>query len=136
MRVKLEPGAICPKRQHSTDAGLDLYAMHDAIVRAGQSVTIHTGVHVELPQNTVGVLLPKSGLMVKHDLITFGVIDEPYRGEILVHVFNLGNTDYQIEAGNKISQMLIIPVLYEGLEIVDELSESDRGCAGFGSTGV
>lgn len=135
MRIKLDDGAFCPKRQHKTDAGLDLYAMHGGLVRAGQAATFHTGVHVELPKHTAGVLLPKSGLMVNHDIITFGVVDEPYRGEIMVHMFNCGSEDYAVDAGDKISQMLVIPVLYEGIEVVDELSKSDRGAAGFGSTG-
>ena len=135
MRVKLDNGAIAPTRAHTTDAGLDLYAMHDGIVRAGQSATFHTGTHVELPENTAGVLLPKSGLMTKHDIITFGVVDQPYRGEIMVHMFNCGDVDYNVKAGDKVSQMLVIPVLYECVELVDELSDSERGAHGFGSSG-
>ena len=135
MRVKLEDGAKAPTRAHSTDAGLDLYAMHSGNVRAGQAATFHTGVHVELPEGHAGILLPKSGLMVKHDVISFGVVDEPYRGEILVHLFNCGQTDYTVTAGDKIGQMLIIPVRYDGVEVVDELSASDRGQDGFGSSG-
>lgn len=73
--------------------------------------------------------------MTKHDIITFGVVDEGYRGEILVHVFNFGRTDYNVNAGDKISQMLILPVLYEPVEVVDELSDGERGVLGFGSTG-
>lgn len=135
MKVMLDIGAVRPSRAHATDAGLDLYAMHSGVVRAGQSATFHTGVHVELPEGTAGILLPKSGLMVKHDIITFGVVDEPYRGEILVHMFNCGQTDYRVERCDKISQMLIVPVRYENVEVVYELSESDRQNAGFGSTG-
>ena len=127
--------AKCPSRAHSTDAGLDLYAMHGGIVRAHQAATFHTGVHVELPKGTAGVMLPKSGLMVNRDILTFGVIDESYRGEILVHAFNLGNDDYTVRAGDKLTQMLIIPVLYEQVEVVDELSYGERGVNGFGSSG-
>lgn len=135
MRIKLDDGAKQPKRQHPTDAGLDLYAMHDGIVRAKQSSTFHTGIHIELPKGTAGILLPKSGLMTKHDIITFGVVDESYRGEIMVHMFNCGGEDYSVRAGDKISQMLVIPVLYVPVEVVDELSDGERGNAGFGSTG-
>ena len=135
MKIKLQPGAISPTRAHPTDAGLDLYAMHGGCVKAGQTATFHTGVSVELPEGTAGVLLPKSGLMTKHDILTFGVVDEPYRGEIMVHMFNFGPTDYTVNAGDKISQMLIMAVRYEGIEIVEELSDSDRGHGGFGSTG-
>lgn len=127
--------AQCPSRAHSTDAGLDLYAMHGGLVRGHQAATFHTGVHVELPRGTAGVMLPKSGLMVNRDILTFGVIDESYRGEILVHAFNLSNDDYTVRAGDKLTQMLIIPVLYEQVEVVDELGYGERGVNGFGSSG-
>jgi len=136
MRIKLDEGAFEPVRAHSTDAGLDLRAMRGGLVRAGQAATFHTGVHVELPTGTAGVLLPKSGLMTNRDIITFGVVDESYRGEVLVHMFNLGGEDYSVRAGDKISQMLVVPVRYEAVEIVNELSDGERGDAGFGSTGA
>lgn len=144
MRVKLDrytddngvtKVAQCPSRAHTTDAGLDLYAMHGGLVRAGGAATFHTGTHIQLPENTAGVMLPKSGMMVHHNLLTFGVVDESYRGEILVHVFNLSGDDYAVHAGDKLTQMLVIPVLYEPVEIVDELSDGERGSAGFGSSG-
>ena len=135
MRVMIEAGAKCPTRAHPNDAGLDLYAMHGGCVKAGQTATFHTGIHVELPEGTAGVILPKSGLMTKQDILAFGVIDEPYRGEILVHMFNLGHEDYNVMAGDKLTQMLVLGVRYEELEIVDQLSDTDRGNSGFGSTG-
>ena len=135
MRVKLTPGAKAPTRAHSTDAGLDLYAMHGGLVRAGRTATFHTGVHVELPHETAGVLLPKSGLMTKHDILTFGIVDQGYDGEIMVHMFNFGANDYEVEAGQKISQMLTVCVKYEPVEVVDEISGGERGTNGFGSTG-
>ena len=135
MKIKLDEGAFMPKREHKTDAGMDIRAIKSGIVRAHSSATFHTGVHVELPEGTTGILLPKSGLMCGHDILTFGVIDESYRGEIMVHMFNLGNDDYFVHAGDKISQMLVVDVRYEDVELVDELSDSDRGNDGFGSTG-
>lgn len=143
MKVKLERyieegqerAAKAPSRAHATDAGLDLYAMHGGLVRARQTATFHTGVHVELPKGTMGILQPKSGLMLKRDLLTFGIVDEGYNGEILVHMFNISDEDYHVYAGDKISQMIIVPVLYEPVEIVDEISGGERGDAGFGSTG-
>jgi len=144
MKVRLDTyiddnGAVraakAPTRAFPTDAGLDIYAMHGGIVRAGQTATFNTGVHVQLPEGTAGVMLPKSGLMVGHDILTFGVIDEGYSGEILVHMFNLGGTDYKVEPGDKITQMLVIPVRYEAAEIVGEISGGERGNNGFGSTG-
>lgn len=135
MNVILEPGAYMPERAHAKDAGLDIRAMKDGIVRAGQSAVFHTGVHIELPEGTAGILLPKSGLMCKHDILTFGVVDESYRGEIMVHMFNLGGDDYMVRRGDKISQILVMDIRYEGIEIVDKLSDSERGENGFGSTG-
>lgn len=143
MKVKLERyieegqerAAKAPSRAHATDAGLDLYAMHGGLVRARQTATFHTGVHVELPKGTMGILQPKSGLMLRRDLLTFGIVDEGYNGEILVHMFNISDEDYHVYAGDKISQMIIVPVLYEPVEIVDEISGGERGDAGFGSTG-
>lgn len=124
-----------PVRAHEHDAGLDLHAMHGGVVKAKQSATFHTGVHVELPNGTAGVLLPKSGLMTKRDILTFGVVDCGYDGEILVHMFNLSNEDYCVRAGDKISQLLVVDVRYENVEIVDEIERGERGDNGFGSTG-
>jgi len=135
MNILLEDGAHMPTRAHSTDAGLDLYAMHGGVVKARQTATFHTGVHAELPVGTVGMLMPKSGLMTKHDILTFGIVDEGYSGEILVHLFNCGDTDYQVCAGDKISQMLIVPVLYEPVQAVNTVIGGKRGASGFGSTG-
>lgn len=135
MRVRLDAGAQAPTRAYATDAGLDLYAMHGGIVRARQTATFHTGVHVELPDGTAGVIMPKSGLMTRYDLLAFGIVDEGYDGEILVHIFNLGGEDYVVNPGDKITQMLIVPVLYEPVEIVGTLNAGARGDKGFGSTG-
>lgn len=136
MKVKLDSGAKLPTRAFKTDAGLDLYAMHGGLVRARQAATFNTGVHVQLPRGTAGILMPKSGMMTRHDLLTFGIVDEGYTGEILVHIFNCGEDDYNVTAGDKISQMLIVPVMYEPVEIVDEISGGERGENGFGSTGT
>lgn len=135
MRVVLENGAFTPTRAHSTDAGLDLYAMHGGVVKARQTATFHTGVHIQLPTGAAGVLMPKSGLMTKHDILTFGIVDEGYSGEILVHMFNCGETDYSVQPGDKITQLLICPVRYEAVEVVDSLTAGERGNNGFGSTG-
>lgn len=135
MKVKLDSGAKKPTRAHDTDAGLDLYAMHGGLVRSHQSATFHTGVRVELPEGTAGVIMPKSGLMTRYDLLAFGIVDEGYDGEILVHIFNLGGEDYIVNPGDKITQMLIVPVRYEPVEIVGTLNAGARGDKGFGSTG-
>lgn len=136
MQIKLDYGAYEPIRAHATDAGLDLRAMFGGCVRAHQDMTFRTGVHVALPAGTVGLLLPKSGLMCNRSLLTFGVVDEGYTGEIKVHMFNHGCDDYNVAPGDKISQLIVVPVRYEAIEIVDELNQdSERGSNGFGSTG-
>lgn len=135
MRVKLSPGAYPPTRAHDTDAGLDIRLPFGGLVRAGQSRTFATGVYVELPEGTVGLLLPKSGLMVGHDILCFGVVDEGYSGQIMAHVFNHGPNDYEFEAGDKVTQLVVVPCRYEAVEIVDKISRGDRGENGFGSSG-
>lgn len=135
MKIYLDQGAKMPTRAHSTDAGLDLYARETQIVPAKESATFDTGVHVELPPDTVGFLKSKSGLNVNHDIIGEGVIDEGYTGSIKVKLYNLGGYDYKIKAGDKISQLVILPIMKPDLELVDELWEGARGNNGFGSTG-
>lgn len=136
MKIMVEDGAFDPVRAHDTDAGLDLMARKSVRVPAHGSAVIGTGVHVELPKGTAGVLISKSGLNVKHDLTSTGLIDEPYRGEIMVKLYNHGEDSYQVNAGDKISQLVIVPVLYESVERVESLDmDTDRGSAGFGSTG-
>lgn len=135
MKIKLDPGAIAPKRAHDTDAGLDLYATEERIVEAKGDAIFHTGVHVELPKGCAGLLVSKSGLNVKHDITSTGLIDEGYSGEIIVKLYNHGGRDFTVFRGDKISQLVIIPVKYEPVEIVDEIGSGERGEAGFGSTG-
>lgn len=135
MRIVLDVNAIMPTRAHTTDAGLDLYAMEDQIVRARESAIFDTGVHIELPPNSAGLLVSKSGLNVKHGLISDGIIDYGYTGSIVVKLYNLSDYDYIIRRGDKISQLVIIPILLPGLAQTDKLNESERGDNGFGSSG-
>jgi len=135
MKIKLDPGAICPTRAHETDAGLDLYAMEDKAVPARGSAIFDTGVHVQLPPYTAGLVASKSGLNFNHDLTSEGVVDIPYRGSIKIKLYNNGPTDYMVKRGDKISQLLIVDIRLPHLQIVDELDDTDRGEGGFGSTG-
>lgn len=135
MKIKLDPGAIRPTRAHDTDAGLDLYAMEDRIVEAKGDAIFHTGVHVQIPHGCAGLLVSKSGLNVKHGIVNTGLIDEGYSGEIVVKLYNHSGYDVKVMAGEKISQLVILPVRYEPAEIVDEIGGGERGNAGFGSTG-
>ena len=135
LRVRLDDGAYLPQRAHDTDAGLDLRTPVDAYVRAGGSTVIDTGVHIQLPPNTVGMLKSKSGLNIKDGIVSEGVIDEGYTGTILVKLYNHGQTTYEVRKGDKISQLVIVPVLTPALEVVDHLDSAERADKGFGSTG-
>lgn len=135
MKIKLDKYGIMPTRAHETDAGLDLYSPISAVIPAKESLAIKTGVHIELPENTVGLIKSKSGLNVKHGIQSEGVIDEGYSGEIVVKLYNNSCYDYHLKARDKISQLLIVPCLYVQLELTDYISPGERGENGFGSTG-
>ena len=135
MKIMLEPDALMPTRAHPTDAGLDLYARETQVVPARESAKFDTGVHIELPPMTAGFLKSKSGLNVKHGITSEGVIDVGYTGSIVVKLYNNSGYDYTVNAGDKISQLVILPILTPELELVDSLEETERGNGGFGSTG-
>lgn len=135
MKIMLDKGAFMPTRAHETDAGLDLYSRETVILSARESVKLDTGVHIELPPDTVGFIKSKSGLNVKHGIVSEGVIDEGYTGSIVVKLFNNSGRDYLVQRGDKISQLVILPVLKPSIEIVGELERTERGDNGFGSTG-
>lgn len=135
LRVRLDDGAYLPQRAHDTDAGLDLRTPVDAYVRAGGSTVIDTGVHIQLPPGTVGMLKSKSGLNTKDGIVSEGVIDEGYTGTILVKLYNHGTEAKQFARGDKITQLVVLPVLYVKVEQTEEIQGGDRGDGGFGSTG-
>lgn len=135
MKIKLDDGAKMPTRAHPTDAGLDLYARDTLIIPPKGSAVFDTGVHVELPTGTVGMLKSKSGLNVKYGLTSEGVIDVGYTGSIVVKLYNNSEYPYIVNAGDKISQLVIMPILTPPLELVESLDDTERGAGGFGSTG-
>ena len=136
VELMIDDWAFSPVRAHSSDAGLDLRSPFDAVVPAHGSVCIDTGIHMALPTGTFGKLESKSGLHVKHDIVCLGgVIDSSYRGSIVVKLYNMGDTDYTINEGDKIVQLIIQPCLLPSLVLVNSLDETDRGGNGFGSSG-
>lgn len=135
MKIKLDEKAIMPTRAHDTDAGLDLYSPVDVVLYGRDSAFIDTGVHIELPKNTAGFIKSKSGLNCKYGITSEGVIDVGYTGSIGLKLYNNKDTIYSIKRGDKISQLVILPILTPTLELVDELTETERGDGGFGSTG-
>ena len=135
MKVKINDGAYLPTRAHPTDAGLDLRSIHRESIPPHEARTIHTGVHVQLPKGTCGLMVSKSGLNVKSDITSTGLIDEGYTGEVLVRLRNHSDKYYDVMPGDKVSQLVVIPCLYEPVELVEEIDGGERSNDGFGSTG-
>lgn len=134
LKVKLDEGAKMPTRAHDTDAGLDLYAMEDAVIPMFGSVKLDTGCHVAIPKNHVGLITSKSGLM-SEGITSRGTIDSDYRGSIKAVLFNHNNRPYRIEKGQKITQLVILPIITPKPVQVENLELTARGYGGFGSTG-
>lgn len=135
MRVQLDENAFAPERAHSTDAGMDLKTPDDFTLFPRDSIVVDTGVHVQLPKNTCGMLVSKSGLNVNRDITSTGLIDEGYTGSIKVKLYNHGSQYQKFKAGDKITQLVVLPVEYVDIEFVDEIDGGERGDNGFGSTG-
>lgn len=132
--VVLSDGAFPPERAHPTDAGLDLRSPISAKVPAMGNVVIDTGVAVAIPDGYVGLITSKSGMMLK-GITSRGTIDASYRGTIKAVLYNSSGYDYPVAYGDKITQLVIIPIATPEIVVVDELSETDRGTGSFGSTG-
>lgn len=135
MKIMLDKGAVLPTKAHDADAGYDLYSPEDRIIPAYGSVTIDTGVHVQIPPGWAGLLVSKSGLNVNHDLTSTGLIDCEYTGSIKVKLHNHGAAYYHVSKGDKITQLVFIPIGSFSLQIADDLAETERGDNGFGSSG-
>lgn len=135
MKVRLDHGAIAPKRAHDTDAGVDLFSPVSCRIAPGGSAVIDTGVHIEIPVGWCGLLVAKSGLNVNSSVTSTGLIDAGYTGSIRVKLYNHGEGAYDVHAGDKISQLVILPCMIDRVEIVDQIGGGERGDDGFGSTG-
>lgn len=138
MKIAIDEGAFLPVRAHDTDAGLDLRSPVSVTVPAGGSVKIDTGVHIELPKRTTGFLKSKSGLNCKHGIVSEGVIDEGYTGSIVAKLYNHSDEDYHILSGDKITQLVILPVVVPREVLVKHIKakgKGTRGERGFGSSG-
>ena len=138
---KVRENAKVPFRATSGSAGLDLCAAIDEPIalKGGATAVIPTGIAIALPSNEYGAFIfPRSGLAVKHGiglLNSVGVVDSDYRGEIMVGVINQISEEYVIQPGERVAQMVIMPVSMMPVEEVSELDDTDRGAGGFGSTG-
>lgn len=135
IKVKLDEFALKPIRAHADDAGLDLRSPSEWLIRPRGSVTIDTGVHIEIPKGYVGMLKSRSGLNVFCNITGEGVIDAGYTGSIVCKLYNNSDHLHSINAGDKIIQLVIMPIITPEIEYVDELEDTDRGSGGFGSSG-
>ena len=137
--TKLSTEATLPTRAHDNDAGLDLYAAEKARIVPGGRVSVGTGLAVAIPEGLAGLVLPRSGLALKWGVTLVnspGLIDPGYRGELRVVLLNTDRTiDFHVKPGDRIAQLLLVPIATASPVQADALEESTRGAGGFGSSG-
>ncbi|MDD6254429.1 MAG: dUTP diphosphatase [Eubacteriales bacterium] len=137
---KLDERAHMPVYASETAAGMDLYALTPVpvIIRPGETVMIHTGLAMEIPEGYAGFVYARSGMAVKSGLAPankVGVVDSDYRGEIMIALHNHSDQERVVEDGDRVAQMVISPVQRAWVVECDTLSDTERGEGGFGSTG-
>ena len=138
--TRLRDDAVLPSRARSADAGLDLTACEGATIAPGERAAVGTGIAVESPEGHAGLVVPRSGLALRHGLSlvnTPGVSDAGYRGEIRVVLINTDREHaFTVEPGMRIAQLLVVPAVAAEVVEVGELTATERGTGGFGSSGV
>ena len=136
---RLREEATLPSRAHEGDAGVDLHSAEPARIAPGERATVATGIAVEIPSGYAGLVLPRSGLAARHGIALVnapGLIDSGYRGELKVLLLNTDRTEaFEISPGERIAQLVLIPVADAAPVEVAELAASTRGRGGFGSSG-
>lgn len=139
MKVKrLYEEALLPTKATEGSAAFDLYAYTEAPLDPCETFKYKTGIALEIPEGSVGLIFPRSGLSTKFGIRLsncVGVIDSDYRGEIIVALHNDGDESYMINRGDRIAQLMIVDIPKIGIEEVTELSDTKRGIGGFGSSG-
>ena len=134
----LHPAAVAPERTRPGDAGFDLRAVEEFSLAPGERALVPTGVAIALPPGHAGLVTPRSGLAIKHGISVVngpGLVDPNYRGELKVVLVNLGAETFHGEVGDRIAQLLIVPFATPPVQVVDVLDDTERGAAGFGSSG-
>lgn len=130
------PEAYKPSKAHQDDAGFDVFSAQAGTIEPRKWLEFRTGVSMQLPKGYYGKFASRSGLMFKYDIHAFhGTIDNGYRGEMVVRLFNYGNEPFRVNVGDRIAQLVILPYAQIDGEIVDNLDDTERGTNGFGSTG-
>lgn len=138
MKIKVLNNNCIPERKHDWDAGLDMKAAETVTIKPGKNRQIGLGVCVQIPQGYVGLMCPRSSIGVKTMLrpsISVGVIDAGYTGEVHQPYTNIGDEPITLQEGERIGQLVVVPIFDYDLEFVDELEPTERGDGAFGSTG-
>lgn len=135
LECQVQPGAQLPKRAHATDAGADLFAYESCEIYPGEQKLVDTGIAIKIPEGYGGFIFNRSsqgkkGISIPHSV---GVIDSDYRGNLKVLLKNISDDPHKIEVGDRIAQLVIMPVLL--VEFKDIWNDTQRGTGGFGSTG-
>ncbi|HUJ56204.1 MAG TPA: dUTP diphosphatase [Gaiellaceae bacterium] len=137
---RLRDDAVLPARAYEGDAGLDLVACERAELGPGERAVVPTGLAVAIPEGHAGLVLPRSGLAVRHGIGKVnapGLIDSGYRGELKVVLLNTDRREtFVVEPGMRIAQLVVVPVALPAVREVEELPRSERGERGFGSSAV
>merc|ERR1711955_95810 len=134
--AKLSEHAKAPTRGSSVAAGYDLYAAEEMVIEPGKRAWVKTDIQIEVPDGTYGRVAPRSGLAAKHGIdVGAGVIDKDYRGNVMVLLFNFGDSAFNVGRGDRIAQLVLEKISMAELEELPSLNETDRGEGGFGSTG-
>jgi dUTP pyrophosphatase len=135
---RLDPDLPLPAYAHPGDAGLDLHAADTTTLQPGQRALVPCGIAIAIPEGHVGLVHPRSGLAVDHGLTLLnapGTIDSGYRGEVKVLLINHGQEPVEVRHGQRVAQLLLLPVTAVDVREVDRLDVTSRGSGGFGSTG-
>jgi dUTP pyrophosphatase len=135
---RLDPDLPAPRHAHPGDGGVDLYAREGVHLDPGERAMVPTGIAVAIPDGYAGLVTPRSGLAARHGIGVVngpGLVDSGYRGEIKVVLVNHGTEPVRLERGERIAQLVVVPVAVQEYGEVDELPPSRRGAGGFGSTG-
>ena len=137
--VSRDPAYQLPRFAHPGDAGADLQAAEALTIGAGVYALVATGLSMAIPEGHAGVVLPRSGLAVRRGVTVLnspGLVDSGYRGELKVALINHGTKAFEIAVGDRIAQLVIVPISAPDYELVDSLGDTERGAGGFGSTGL
>ncbi|NXT47533.1 DUT protein, partial [Pluvianellus socialis] len=134
--TKLTENAFAPSRGSARAAGYDLYSAYDCVIPPMEKAVVKTDIQIALPSGCYGRVAPRSGLAAKHFIdVGAGVIDEDYRGNVGVVLFNFGKETFEVKKGDRIAQLICERICYPELEEVQALDDTERGEDGFGSTG-